>query len=98
MLSSGVLGASTSCFGHRLAVPDEFLKELLGRRAMLQHFDKVSVFGDSIQALLLVLGVDLAFSGIHGLRLLRIIDAWRQKPWSPGDAIPEWTSTNATRT
>jgi hypothetical protein len=33
---------------------------------MLQHFDEVSVYGDSWWALLVILGVDLVFSGIHG--------------------------------
>ena len=36
---------------------------------MLAHFDKVSVFGDSALALLLIVGADLAFSGLlHGLQ------------------------------
>jgi hypothetical protein len=59
---------------------------------MLQHFDKVSVFGESVPALLLILGVDLAFSGIHGFQEWKGRGApiWRYLGAIAGTQIPDW--------
>jgi len=45
---------------------------------MIQHFEKVSVFGDSVIALFLILGADLTFSGIHA------VQEWK------GNGAPIW--------
>jgi hypothetical protein len=58
---------------------------------MLQHFDEVSVYGDSRLALLVILGVDLVFSGIHAYQEWKGRGApiWRYLGAIAGTRIPD---------
>jgi hypothetical protein len=59
---------------------------------MLRHFDTISVFGESLLALLLVLGSDLAISGIHTFQEWKGRGApiWRYLGAIAGTQIPDW--------
>ncbi len=59
---------------------------------MLEHFAKVSVFGDSVLALVLILGANVAFSGIHSFQEWKGRGApiWRYLGAIAGTQIPDW--------
>ena len=65
--------------------------------AILDHLDKVSVFGPSVVALFLILGLDWVFTGIHTYQEWRgeVAPLWRTPPRTapaqePGEALTSY--------